>query len=459
LSDIGIKVLEGEARSILGKAGCAVDEINEVVKFDPDLVMEMVAFAPERTELHARNPDYNLTLGGDEIIFSSVMCPPFANDLDRGRRNGTFEEMCEYVKLVHSINAVHQAGGGGFEPLDLPPETRHLDVGYAHATLTDKTWKAWVNGRERSRDAIALVKIMMGMNDDELAARPVITAPINTNSPLMIDAPMAEGIIEMARAAQPLVIAPFTMAGAMSPATEAGALSVQNAEALAGLVLTQAVRKGAPVIYGSYLTNVDMRSGSPIFGTPVFAKTTWASGQLARRYGVPFRSSLNTGSNSVDAQAAYETEMCLWAAVTAHANILFGSAGWLEGGLSASYEKLILDAELLQLITQSFQPIVVNEDTLGFDAIREVGHGGHFFGSPHTMERYKDAFYHPILTDTRTFETWTEQGGDTAEQRANGIWKRMLAEYERPPIDEAVDEAMRDFVARRKLEINARHAA
>ena len=234
---------------------------------------------------------------------------------------------------------------------------------------------------------------------------------------------------------------------------------MQNAEALAGVVLTQAVRKGAPVVYGSYLTNVDMRTGSPIFGTPVFAKTTWASGQLARRYGLPFRSSLNTGSNSVDAQAAYETSMCLWAVVTAHANIVFASAGWLEGGLSGSYEKLILDAEMLQLVTQSFQPMVVNDDTLGFEAIREVGHGGHFFGSPHTMERYQTAFYHPILTDVRNYETWYEQGRDTTEQRANGLWKRLLSEYEAPKVDAAVDEELRDFVARRKHEISARSAA
>ncbi|MFZ1726500.1 MAG: trimethylamine methyltransferase family protein, partial [Albidovulum sp.] len=246
LSEIGIKVIDGRSRSILAAAGCVVDEGQELVCFDPELVVETIAHAPAKSELHARNSAYNLTLGGDEIIFSSVMCPPFANDLDRGRRSGTFDEMCEFVKVVHSINAVHQAGGGGFEPLDLPPETRHLDVGYAHATLTDKTWKAWSNGAERSRDAIAMAKIMMGFSDADLIAKPVITAPINTNSPLMIDTAMAEGIVEMARLGQPLVIAPFTMAGAMSPATEAGALSVQNAEALAGVFLAQAVRKGAP---------------------------------------------------------------------------------------------------------------------------------------------------------------------------------------------------------------------
>ena len=459
LSDIGIKVLDARSRSYLAQAGCTVDEAEEMVRFDPDRVMELVSLAPATVDLHARNPDYNLTLGGNEIVFSSVMCPPFANDLDRGRRAGTFEEMREYVKLVHAINAVHQAGGGGFEPLDLPAETRHLDVAFAHATLTDKTWKFWSNGQTRARDAIEIAKIMMQCDDEGLAARPVITAPINTNSPLMIDTAMAEGIVEMARVGQPLIIAPFTMAGAMSPATEAGALSVQNAEALAACALAQAVRPGAPVVYGSYLTNVDMRSGSPVFGTPVFAKTTWASGQLARHYGLPFRSSLNTGSNSVDAQAAYETEMCLWAAVMGHANIIFASAGWLEGGLSGSYEKLILDAEILQLMTESMQPMQVNTDTLGFDAIKEVGPGGHFFGSPHTLARYEHAFYHPILTDTRNYETWAEQGGESAEIRANRIWKQMLAEYEKPPMDAGVEDQLIDFVARRKHEISAENAA
>ena len=454
LSDIGIRILEPHARHLLAEAGAQVDESTEMVRFDPEFVMEKIATAPSTFKLHARNPAYDITLGGNNIVFSSVMCPPFANDLDRGRRAGSFSEMCEYVKLIHSINAVHQAGGGGFEPLDLPFDTRHLDVGFAHATLTDKTWKAWSNGKVRARDAIEMAKIMMQCNDEELAARPVLTAPINTNSPLQIDQAMSEGIIEMARVGQPLVIAPFTMAGAMSPATEAGALTVQNAEALAGCVLAQVVRSGTPVIYGSYLTNVDMKSGSPIFGTPVFAKTTWASGQLARRYGLPFRSSLNTGSNSVDAQAAYETEMCLWAAVTGHANIIFASAGWLEGGLSASFEKLILDTEILQLMIKSMDRIVVNDDTIGLDAIREVGPGGHFFGSAHTLARYKTAFYQPILTDTRNYETWLEQGADNAETRANGIWKRLLKEYEKPPIDSAVEEELKDFVARRKREIS-----
>ncbi|MEM7172394.1 MAG: trimethylamine methyltransferase family protein [Pseudomonadota bacterium] len=453
LSDIGIRILEAQARRHLKDVGANVDEDAQMVTFDPGLVEELVAKAPATARLHARNPKYDLELGGDNIIFSSVMCPPFANDLDRGRRAGSFDEMCDFVRIIHSLNAVHQAGGGGFEPLDLPAETRHLDVAYAHITLTDKTWKAWSNGQGRARDAIEMAKIMMGYSDADLIAKPVLTAPINTNSPLQIDTAMAEGIVEMARVGQPLVIAPFTMAGAMSPATEAGALVVQNAEALAGCCLAQAVRPGAPVVYGSFLTNVDMRSGSPVFGTPVFAKTTWASGQLARRYGLPFRSSMNTGSNTVDAQAAYETEMCLWSAVTAHANILFAAAGWLEGGLSGSFEKLILDAEILQLMIKSMGRIEVNDETMGFEAIREVGPGGHFFGAAHTLKRYENAFYHPILTDTRNYETWAEQGREDAAARANRLWKRLLEEYEAPPLDPGTDEALKNFIERRKREI------
>ena len=455
LAETGIRLLDPDGRQRLKKAGADINEDTQMVRFDPEFVMEHVAQAPAEFKLHARNSAYDLAIGGNRIVFSSVMCPPFANDLDRGRRAGTFDEMCEFVKLIHTLNAVHQAGGGGFEPMDLPVESRHLDVALAHALLTDKSWKAWSNGRIRARDAIEMAKIMMQCDDEELARKPVLTGPINTNSPLQIDRVMSEGIVEMARAGQPLVIAPFTMAGAMSPATEAGALTVQNAEALAGCVLSQVVRPGTPVIYGSYLTNVDMRSGSPLFGTPVFAKTTWASGQLARRYGLPFRSSMNTGSNSVDAQAAYETEMSLWAAVMGHANILFASAGWLEGGLSASYEKLVLDAEILQLMIKSMEPIKVDDDSIALEATRQVGPGGHFFGSDHTLARYQNAFYQPLLSDTRNYETWHEQGRDNAETRANGIWKRLLEEYQQPAIDTGVEEELREYVAKRKSEIKA----
>ena len=453
LSELGLRILDSRARDYLRAAGADVDDETEIVRFDPAMVMEMVSYAPADVTLHARNEQRNVVLGGNNIVYSSTMCPPFANDLDRGRRSGTFEEMCDFVRVVHSLNIIHQAGGGGFEPLDLPAETRHLDVTYAHIKLTDKTWKAWSNGITRCNDAIDMACITMGITRDELAEKPMLTVPINTNSPLQIDIPMAEGIIEMAKVKQPIVIAPFTMAGAMSPATEAGAMVVQNTEALAGMVLAQAVNKGAPVVYGSFTTNVDMQSGSPAFGTPVFAKATWASGQLARFYGVPFRSSCNTSANSVDAQAAYESQLCLWSAITAHANIIFSAAGWLESGLSGSFEKLIVDAEMLQLLAESLKPMDVSDDAIGLDAIREVGHGGHFFGAKHTLSRYENAFYKELLSDRNNYETWIEKGSQDATERANTIWKKLLVDYQQPYLDPAIDEELKEFVERRKKEI------
>jgi len=264
---------------------------------------------------------------------------------------------------------------------------------------------------------------------------------------------MAEGIIEFAEAGQAVCITPFTLAGAMAPVTLAGALVLQNAEMLAGATLVQLVSPGTPTIYGSFTSNVDMRSGSPAFGTPEYTKAAQASGQLARRYGLPFRSSNTTVSNTVDAQATYESAMSLWGAVMGGANLVNHAAGWLEGGLTASYEKLIIDAEMLQMFVAYVTPIDVDEATLAVEAIAEVGHGGHFFASPHTMERYESAFYTPLVSDWRNFESWSEAGAVDATERAHQIWRRLLADYERPPLDDAVDEALTDFVSRRKQQL------
>jgi trimethylamine--corrinoid protein Co-methyltransferase len=276
---------------------------------------------------------------------------------------------------------------------------------------------------------------------------------INTNSPLRLDGPMSDGLIEMARNGQPVVATPFTLAGAMSPATVAGALAEQNAEALFMVALAQLVRPGAPMVYGGFTSNVDMRTGSPAFGTPESVKAQLATGQLARRYSLPWRSSNATASNVVDAQAAYESEMAVWGALMGGVNLLYQGAGWLEGGLTASFEKLILDAEILQMMSEVLQPLATDEATLGFEAIAEVGPGGHFFASPHTLERYETAFYRPLLSDWRNFETWQEDGAHTATERANRIWKQLLAEYEPPPLDAAAAEALDAFVERRRTEI------
>jgi trimethylamine--corrinoid protein Co-methyltransferase len=450
LENYGMRVLHEGARKMLAQAGADVNHDTEMVRFDRDLVMEKVALAPSEITLHARNPAKNFKLGGNHLAFTSVGGPAYCNDLERGRRRGTFEEVCDYLKLVQSLDIIHQEGGGPFEPIELPAPTRHLDLYQAQIRLLDKNWQPIALGRDRSRDAIEMARIGLGMSAQEMARKPALFAIINTNSPLQLDIPMAEGIIEMAGAGQVVCITPFTLAGAMAPVTLAGTLTQQNAEALAGITFTQVVRPGAPVVYGAFTSNVDMRSGSPAFGTPEYAKAAQASGQLARRYGIPMRSSNVTSSNVLDAQSTYESAMSLWAAITGHANIIVHAAGWLEGGLTASFEKLIVDAEMLQMLAEYLKPIEVSAETIALDAITEAGPGGHFFGVEHTMSRYETAFYQPILTEQRNFETWEEAGSLDAQMRANRIWKQLLTDYQQPPLDPAIDEELTEYVAKRK---------
>jgi trimethylamine--corrinoid protein Co-methyltransferase len=451
LENHGMRVLHEGARRMLAEAGADVDHGTEMVRFDRDLVMEKVALAPAEFTLHARNPAKNFKMGGNHLAFTSVGGPAYCSDLDRGRRRGSFEDACDYIRLVQSLDIIHQEGGGPFEPIELPPETRHLDLYHAQIRLLDKNWQPIALGAERARDAINMARIGLGFSEQELAEKPALFAIINTNSPLQFDIPMAEGLIEMASAGQAVCITPFTLAGAMAPVTLAGTLTQQNAEALAGITLTQVVRPGAPVVYGAFTSNVDMRSGSPCFGTPEYAKAAQASGQLARRYGVPMRSSSVTSSNVVDAQSTWESAMSLWAAITGHANLVVHAAGWLEGGLTASYEKLIVDAEMLQMMAEYLRPIEVNEETIALDAIREAGAGGHFFGVAHTMSRYEDAFYQPFLAESRNFENWQEAGSVNTQERANRIWKQLLREYQQPALDPAIDEELAEYVAKRKL--------
>jgi trimethylamine--corrinoid protein Co-methyltransferase len=455
LRDLGMRFLDAGARERLAAAGADVDGEHQLVRFDPALVEEKVALAPAEFRLRARNPARELTVGGNRVVFSSVGGPSYCTDLDRGRRSGTYAEMCDYIRLVQSLDIIHQEGGGPFEPMDLPAETRYLDLYRAEIVLSDKNWKPSALGRHRAADAIEMACIALGVDRAALAEMPALTATINTNSPLQLDVPMAEGLIEMAEARQPVVITPFTLSGAMCPATLAGALVQQNAEALAGIVLAQVVSPGTPVVYGSFTSNVDMRTGAPAFGTPEYTKAAQASGQLARRYAIPFRSSNATAANLVDAQAAYESQMSLWGALMGHANMLSHAAGWLEGGLTASFEKLIVDAEMLQMMAAYFKPIEVDDDSLGLDAIEEVGPGGHFFGAAHTLARYQTAFYEPMVSDWRNYEAWHEGGGLSATERANAIWKQLLAEYQQPPLDPGVVEELDAFVERRKRDIAA----
>jgi trimethylamine--corrinoid protein Co-methyltransferase len=456
LENHGMRVMHEAARRMLAEAGADVNHDTGMVRFDRGLVMEKIALAPAEFTLHARNPAKNFKLGGNHLAFTSVGGPAYCNDLDRGRRRGTFDEACDYIRLVQSLDIIHQEGGGPFEPIELPPETRHLDLYHAQIRLLDKNWQPIALGGDRARDAINMARIGLDMSAEEFTEKPTLFAIINTNSPLQLDIPMAEGLIEMASAGQAVCITPFTLAGAMAPVTLAGTLTQQNAEALAGITLTQVVRPGAPVVYGAFTSNVDMRSGSPCFGTPEYAKAAQASGQLARRYGLPMRSSNVTSSNVVDVQSTYESAMSLWGAITGHANIIVHAAGWLEGGLTASFEKLIVDAEMLQMMSEYLRPIEVNDETIALDAIAEAGAGGHFFGVEHTLSRYETAFYHPFLTDQRNFETWEEGGSVDTQTRANRIWKQLLQEYQQPPLDPAIDEELVEYVAKRKKKAGCR---
>ena len=452
LETIGMKIMSPAARDILEAAGADVDRESHLVRFDRGLIMENIAHAPRQFTIHARNPANNLTFGGNRIVFTPVSSAPNCSDLDNGRRPGTYADFANFLRLAQSLNIIQLIGGYPVEPLDLPVPTRHLDCYYGFITLTDMAWRTYALSRQRCTDGIEMNCIARGISRDELAREPGLFTMINTNSPLLLDGAMADGIIEMARAGQAVAITPFTLAGAMAPITLAGALTQQNAEALATLAFTQIVNPGTPVMYGGFTSNVDMKSGAPAFGTPEQAMATLAGGQLARRYSIPYRSSNVNASNAVDAQAAYESVMSVWSAVMGHANMIHHGAGWLEGGLCASFEKMIIDAEILQMMAAFLEPIEVTDATLGIEAMVEAGPGGHFFGAAHTLERYETAFYTPMVSDWRNFETWEESGGLSATQRANGIWKQMLVDYEQPPLDPAIDEELKAFIARRKQE-------
>jgi trimethylamine---corrinoid protein Co-methyltransferase len=455
LSEIGFEVLGDRTMDAFAGAGAMIDPSNRRVRLDPDQVETLVSTAPSRFRLHARNPERDIDFGGPNLVFGAVGGPAFVSDLDRGRRAGNFADFVDYVRLIGTLDVIHQEGGGPLEPNDLPVETRHLDMYRTFAVELDKTWQCLGFGARPVDDALEVVCLLRGVDRDLLLREPSLMTVINTNSPLRLDGPMGDGLIEMALHGQPVVATPFTLAGAMSPVSLAGAIAQQNAEALFLIALSQIVRPGTPMVYGAFTSNVDMRTGAPAFGTPEYVKGALASGQMARRYDLPWRSSNATASNVVDAQAAYESEMAVWGAVMGGVNLLYQGAGWLEGGLTASYEKLIIDAEILQMMSEVLVPFAVDAATLGFDALADVGPGGHFFGSSHTLERYETAFYRPLVSDWRNFETWEADGARTATERANTIWKRLLAEAVPPALEPSVAEELDAFVARRKREITS----
>jgi len=383
------------------------------------------------------------------VVFTSVGSPPNVGDVAGGRRTGNHEDFKKLVQLSHYFNSIHLHAGYPVEPADLHPSVRHLHATYDLLTLSDKAINAYSLGRDRNRDCLEMVRIARGVSAEQLKTETSLHTVINTSSPLRLDIPMCQGIIEHALHGQLSIITPFTLAGAMAPVTIAGAVTQQNAEALAGIALAQLVKPGAPIAYGGFTSNVDMRSGSPAFGTPEFMKAALLGGQLARRYGLPYRSSNVNAANAVDAQAGYESVFSLWGAIMGGANIVFHGAGWLEGGLRASYEKLVLDADLLAMVQTFLEPLRIDNSELALDAIAEVGPGGHFFGTQHTQDRYRNAFYMPFISDWRNFETWEEAGSPTAQDHAASVVDRALSEYEAPAIDDSVRAELAEFVNRR----------
>ncbi len=450
LQSYGMKFLEPGSRKFMREMGADVDEGTQIVRFPVELVREKVALAPAEFTLRARNPEKDLSLGGNRMVFAAVGGPAFCSDIDNGRRPGTYADLCNYFRLIQSLNIIHQEGGMSFEPMDLPPETRHLDTYLAQYRYLDKNCQSYALGGERAKDSIEMACIALHASRDELAKEPAVLGIINTNSPMQFDIPMTEAVVELARAGQVSAITPFTLAGSMSPATLAGTLVQQTAEVLAVVTFAQCIQAGAPVMYGAFASNVDMKSGAPALGTPEYTKAAQASGQIARQLGLPFRSSNTTVANCVDAQAAYESQMSLWGAIMGHANLVNHAAGWLEGGLTASFEKLIVDAEMLQMMAEYLRPIETTEDEMAVAAIGEVQPGGHHFGTAHTLERYETAFYATMLSDRQNFERWSETGALDTTTRANALWKQLLRDYEQPPLDVSVDEALQVYVAERK---------
>ena len=450
LEEIGMDILLPEAREILAAAGALVD--GERVRIGRDIVLEAIGRTIPEFTFHARNPAHNIQIGGKWIAFAPVGGPPNCSDLDRGRRPGTLEDAGNFVKLCQFFNTVHTAGGASVDALDVHASVRHLHITRNKMVYSDKVPFIYATGRARLFDGLEIVRLARGISHDQLLKEPSTYTVINTNSPLKLDSPMAMGIIEMARLNQIAVVTPFTLLGAMAPVTLAGGLVEQNAEALAGLALSQLTRPGAPFVYGGFTSNVDMKSGAPAFGTPEYMKACIIGGQLARRYRLPYRTSSTNAANSVDAQAAYETVFSLWGAIMGGGNVIQHAAGWMEGGLVASYEKFALDVDLLQMLQEFLKPVLVNDDEMALSAMREVGPGGHFFGAQHTLERYATAFYQPLISDWRNFQSWQAAGSPTAEKKANALWKQALAEYQPPPLDPGALEAIDLFVEKRARE-------
>jgi trimethylamine--corrinoid protein Co-methyltransferase len=449
VSELGIDFLHDEAIEVLEAAGQNVE--GQLVKFDPDWILEQVAKAPREFDLQARNPANTIHVGGNHMAFGAVYGCPFVRE-GIERREATYADFENLVRLSQAFPQLDTPGGTICEPNDKPLDSRHLDMVYALLTLSDKPFMGSVTSGPNAEDTIAMAEMVFGA--ESLEANPATISLINVNSPLRYDDRMLSALLAYAKRNQALVITPFLLMGAMSPVSVPSTLAQQVGEALAGIALVQTIRPGCPVVFGSFLSNTDMQSGSPSFGTPESAVGLLCTGQIARHYGLPFRGGGGlTSSQAVDAQAAYEAAMTLWPTFLAGTNFVMHSAGWLESGLVSCYEKFVVDVELLRMLHEVFEPLTIDEETLAYGAHQEVGQGGHFLGAAHTLERFRECFYRPLLSSTENYERWSRNGGKDASARASEIWKKTLEEYEEPTMDPGLKEELKAYVDRRRTEL------
>ena len=451
LEELGVKVLLPEARKIFAKAGAIVDEDTLMVRVGRDVVANALSTAPKTIAAKGGSPlrDVDFQLGN--MTFVMGCGAPNITDLDKGRRAGALADYENLTKLTQAFDVLHILAPF-VEPQDVELRNRHYAMGRAGLVESDKLPFIFSRGTKQVEQSFEMIKLARAISDETFSSNPHCYTIINTNSPRQLDIPMARGIIDFARHRQISIITPFCLAGAMAPISVAGALTLQHAEALLGITLAQLVNSGAPVIYGSFSSNVDMKSGAPAFGTPEHVKATLGAGQLARFLGLPWRSGAGSAANVSDAQAAHETQFALWGSVLAGATVCIHAAGWVEGGLAVSMEKVITDVEALQTFAELFQPVDGSAAEIAFDAIADVQPGGHFFATPHTMDRYRTAFYNPLVADLSNFGSWTENGSKTATERANVIWKKKIEEL--PPIDRQGDiaETLDGYIAKAKAQ-------
>jgi trimethylamine--corrinoid protein Co-methyltransferase len=450
LAEIGIDFYDEEALAILGQHGAVVK--GSTVYFDPQSIMQHVAQAPRQFTQLARNPARSVLLGGEYVCFAPVYGPPFVYDQARGRREATLEDFENIVKLAYLSPYLHHSGGTVVEPTDLPTHTRHLDMVYSHIKYSDKPFMGSVTSAGNAADSVRMAEIVFGA--EAIREQPALLSLINISSPRRLDDRMLGSLKVYARARQAMIITPFILSGAMAPVSVAGTVAQLNAEALAGIALVQMISPGSPVIYGAFQTNVDLQSGSPVFGSPESQLALFACAQLARLHNLPFRSGgMFASSKIADAQAAYESVQVMLPTVLARVNFVLHAAGWLEGGLTTGYEKFVLDCELLGMYHKLMEGMDLSDDALALDSIRDVAPGGHHLGTAYTLANFRTAFHRTELFDYNSAEQWLEEGAQDAETRAHTKYKQLLESYQGPELDPDIDAALLDYMARRKSEI------